>query len=66
MIETKLQELDQLYLRNFVKSKVPEDAVDDITQEVNIVLIEKLNKEESIENINAFSFQVARNKIADY
>jgi len=45
---------------------VPGSAVDDIVQDVILVLIEKLKNENSIRNINAFSFQVARNKIADY
>ena len=53
-------------MKNFIKSKVPGSAVDDIVQDVILVLIEKLKNENSIRNINAFSFQVARNKIADY
>lgn len=66
MKELKISDLDQNYLKNFIKTKVPQDVVDDILQDVNLAVISKLNSENLIKDINAFSFQVARNKIADY
>lgn len=66
MSENRIQELNQEYLKNFIKSKVPINAYEDINQEVILVLIEKLKKDNTIKNIHSYSFQIARNKIADY
>lgn len=66
MIESDIWNFDESHLRNFIASKVPESVVDDLFQEVNLVLVEKFNKKESVKNPQSYSFQIARNKIADY
>ncbi|QTD36451.1 sigma-70 family RNA polymerase sigma factor [Polaribacter batillariae] len=55
------------HLLNFIKTKMDDENIaEDVLQEVNLKLIENLNRKTEIKNYKTWIFQVARNTIADY
>jgi len=57
---------EQSRLRNFIRGRVPDESdVEDILQEVYYELIETYRSMKSLEQVSAWLFQVARNRITD-
>jgi RNA polymerase sigma factor (sigma-70 family) len=54
-------------LRNWIRRQMPDAAeVDDIVQDVFVELVQAYRSLESIENVSAWLFRVARNRIIDF
>ena len=62
----KTWESNQLHLKNFIATKVPEQDVLDILQNVSIEFYKNIKYDKEILNPKNWLFQVTRNKIADY
>jgi RNA polymerase sigma factor (sigma-70 family) len=59
-------ELEQARLRNFIRKRVPDTAdAEDILQEVFYELVEAYRLLKPIEQVGAWLFRVARNRITD-
>jgi len=56
---------EQLRLRNFIRTRVADEDVDDIVQEVFAELVEAFRLLKPIEEVGAWLFRVARNRIID-
>jgi RNA polymerase sigma factor (sigma-70 family) len=56
---------EQLRLRNFISARVADEDVDDIVQEVFAELVEAFRLMKPIEEVGAWLFRVARNRIID-
>jgi RNA polymerase sigma factor (sigma-70 family) len=56
---------EQLRLRNFIRTRVADEDVDDILQEVFAEFVEALRLMKPIEQVGAWLFRVARNRIID-
>ena len=61
----KAIERDQARLRNFIRKRVPDEEVEDILQEVFYELVEAYRMMKPLEQVTAWLFQVARNRIID-
>src|SRR6202045_77303 len=60
-------EREQLRLRNFIRKRVPgEGDVEDILQDVFFELIEAYRLMKPVEQVGAWLFRVARNRITDF
>lgn len=57
---------NKLHLRNFIATKVPQDDVPDLLQDVAIKFYENVNRGSEIKNYRNWLFQVTRNTIVDY
>ena len=56
---------ERLRLRNFIRTRVADEDVDDILQEVFAELVEAFRLTKPIEEVGAWLFRVARNRIID-
>src|SRR5205085_580018 len=57
---------EQLRLRNFIRRRVPDvSEAEDILQDVFFELVEAYRSMQTIEQVGAWLFRVARNKITD-